>query len=250
MISIRRDPLWMYGRTLDATFPDGVAQSESGFIRELMRAHISDELLGAKRPIRDVPQSAVVPLQAGPLQRISVDAQPVSSRGKVDWDSLSVSIRGLDKRGRAVRPSGSARMTLWGQTERQVRTIGDEVVSFPDRIEKLESWTVPITADSIVGSSARVVVPFSRPSPDHSTRVFPLGELHVELTVPGSGVFETSRSGILLSHQSELRRRLTETTGARFFPGEGTSQSKAVERPLTVKQTELRPSRRILSIKP
>ena len=250
VISIRRDPLWTYGRMLDATFPDGVAQSESGFIRELMRAHISDELSGAKRPNRGVLPPAGVPLPAGPLQRVSVDARAVSSRGKVDWDSLSVSIAGFDQKGRPVRPSGSARITLWGQTERPVRTIGDEVVLFPDRIEKLESWTVPITADAIVGSSARVVVPFSQPSPDHSTKVFPLGELHVELTVPGSGVFEASRSGILLSHQSELRRRLTETTGARFFPGEGTSESKAVERPLTVRQTELWPGRRILSIKP
>lgn len=50
-----------------------------------------------------------------PLSQLLVRADPVSTFGRIDWDSLRVTLRGVDIHGDRVPLFGTLKVTLWGQ---------------------------------------------------------------------------------------------------------------------------------------
>ena len=50
-----------------------------------------------------------------PLSQLLVKADPISTTGKRDWDSLRLTLRGVDKQGDSVPVFGTLKVTLWGQ---------------------------------------------------------------------------------------------------------------------------------------
>lgn len=60
------------------------------------------------------PHNDANPLEL-PLSQLLVRADPVSTFGKKDWDSLRLTLRGLDEHGDCVPLFGTLKMTLWGQ---------------------------------------------------------------------------------------------------------------------------------------
>lgn len=50
-----------------------------------------------------------------PLAQLLVKADPISTFGKMDWDSLRVTLRGVDQEGEWVPLFGTLEVTLWGQ---------------------------------------------------------------------------------------------------------------------------------------
>lgn len=50
-----------------------------------------------------------------PLSQLLVKADPMSSFGKMDWDSLRVTLRGVNEQGDTVQLGGTLKVTLWGQ---------------------------------------------------------------------------------------------------------------------------------------
>ena len=217
-----------------------------------------------------------------PLFELIISAQPVSTFGKLDWDALRLSLRGLDQRGQPIPLFGTLTVTLWGQRQEVLRVNQDQTVTIPREIVQLGTWTrsldstierlagvtVPVgarqgrsgaayediskhtwgTSSNIVhGQNLRnfaggqnrgraiyesdlpdvlqLMLPLPQPLPDHDARRWPIGEVSVELLMPGVGVFSAASSGVVLAHQSPLRQHRLEREGTRFLANEVTTDS-------------------------
>ncbi|MCX7418385.1 MAG: hypothetical protein NT013_02465 [Planctomycetia bacterium] len=71
----------------------------------------------------------------------------------------------------------------------------------------------------------QLMLALPQPLPDHDARRWPVGEVSVELLMPGVGVFSATSSGVVLAHQSSLRQHRLEHEGTRFFANEVTTDS-------------------------
>ena len=84
-----------------------------------------------------------------PLSELIVAAQPISTFGKMDWDSLRLSVRGLDQTGTPVPLFGTLQVTLWGLREQVGRpTRVNTPTGFVDvssqrhlELDRIHTWT-------------------------------------------------------------------------------------------------------------
>lgn len=192
------------------------------------------------------------PAELPPLAQLLVKAEPISTTGKIDWDSLRLTVRGADLNGEAVPLFGTLKVNLWGQ--RRVSPESNFVrhpfvtdanygsrflaapsnssayqhpyVTNPNPLVELASWTQSIQDER----DQRMILPLPRPLPEHDVRVGAFGEVSVELLMPGVGVFEASDPDVVLSHQTLLRRERLDRDGSRFFPNEITTDSPQTTR--------------------
>ncbi len=65
------------------------------------------------RPTESVPDRQ--PSEPLPLSQLLVKADPISTTGKMDWDSLRLTLRGVDIKGETVPLFGTLKVNLWGQ---------------------------------------------------------------------------------------------------------------------------------------
>ena len=228
-----------------------------------------------------------------PLSELIVSAQSVSTFGRLDWDSLRLSLQGFDQLGTPVPLFGTLQVTLWGLREevgrpQRVNTpSGSMDVAGQRRLEldKIQTWTrsldstiqrlpgigVPTGArpgaggivyedvttrpwgasgfgsQSVTGFEGRqdrgrpvyernptdavqMLLSLPRPLPDSDPQRYPLGEVTVELLMPGVGVFTATSPGVVLVHQSPLRQELLNQGGSRFFPNELTTDGRGFGR--------------------
>lgn len=227
------------------------------------------------------PEQAHAPTETLPLSQLLVKADPISTTGKMDLDSLRVTLRGVDEHGEKVPVFGTLKATLWGQ--RRVSPESNVVrhpfvtdanlgsrflsapsnsvayqhpyVTSPNPTIELASWTRFLGAEPLGGTrdSAMLVLPLQRPLPDHDVWTGTFGEVTVELLMPGVGVFEASAPNVALSRQSLLRRERLDRDGSRFFPNEITTDSPQTTRSrhrFTWPGGVLGPERGILPIQP
>lgn len=209
-------------------------------VREVVPAAPSETKLDRQSP------------ESPPLAQLLVKAEPISTTGKIDWDSLRLTVRGVDINDEAVPLFGTLKVNLWGQ--RRVPPESNFVrhpfvtdanfgsrflaapssssayqhpyVTAPNPVVELASWT-----QSIHGERDRVMVlPLPTMLPEHDVRVGAFGEVSVELLMPGVGVFAASDPDVVLSHQTLLRRERLDRDGLRFFPNELTTDSPQTTR--------------------
>jgi hypothetical protein len=224
-----------------------------------------------------------------PLSELIVSAQSVSTFGRMDWDSLRLTLQGFDQLGTPVPLFGTLQVTLWGIREdsgrpQRINTpSGSMDVAGQRRLEldKIQTWTrsldssiqrlpgigVPVGgrpgaggivyedvtarpwsasgfgSQSVTGFEGRqdrgrpiyarnpsdavqMLLSLPRPLPDSDPQRYPLGEVTVELLMPGVGVFTATSPGVVLVHQSPLRQELLNQSGSRFFPNEYTTDGR------------------------
>lgn len=276
VIGVRVDPLSAYAGSVSAAYPGGVPLQEVEFALELMRARKAQDLLmpippplgapppvdPAAPPVPDLSPSTELRPSALPMRNrvrsIAVAARPINSHGRIDFDSLELDVRALDLEGRVVPVNGTLQLTLWGQRQELIRTIGRVLSAEPGDVLKLGEWTRNLdsrtraitAADGNVAATSRFVLPLSRPFPDHDLDVAALGDLHVKLAVPGEGVFEATVEGVPLRHRSPARDQRLIETGSSFFPGEGTTDSVRPAGSWRWTRPTSGPDRRVLSIEP
>ncbi len=253
-------------------------------------------------PANEQPESTAYD-SALPLSELIVSAQSVSTFGRLDWDSLRLSLQGFDQLGTPVPLFGTLQVTLWGLREevgrpQRVNTpSGSMDVAGQRRLEldKIHTWSrsldstiqrlpgigVPTGARSGAGGivyedvtarpwsasgfgsqsvtgfegrqdrgrpiyernpsdAVQLLLSLPRPLPDSDSQRFPLGEVTVELLMPGVGVFSATSPGVVLVHQSPLRQELLNQTGSRFFQNElttdGRGYGREIRQPLQIRQ--------------
>jgi hypothetical protein len=251
VIGVRIDPLDAYRDEVKKYFPNGVPISESGVALDLMRAAKEKQIFGAdERGDAD----KVLPLPPPPAKRdairtLDVAVRPISSTGRVDWDTLRVIVHGADANGRATPVHGTLRITLWGRRQRLVHSYGEHFVGDPGRVIRLGSWTRSINSLGN-GSPVSVELPLTRPLPDHDWRTAAVGDLHVQLLAPGQGVLETVREDVLLRHAGSLRERRIVETGSPFPSHAMTTGRRMPAGIRFFSPSSLGPSGRVLAVQP
>lgn len=224
VVGVRDDPLSAYPAMESQYFPNGVPLSERWFAVDLFRAKTAQAALGPSViPMPSLPAPPPRPAMPGsgavqPASRIQAAAVPFSANGLADIDSLLLQFSVTDSLGNEVpvSPNTTLRATLWGQRQKLVRAYGTQFFGDASRVEQIATWSQSLPVDSI--ANQRIVLPLPYPLPEHDIRRYPIADLHVELTVPGRGVFETSQTGIPLKQFSPVRDRLLVETGSPFLP--------------------------------
>jgi hypothetical protein len=167
---------------------------------------------------------------------------------------LQVEILGWNESGTPVPWQGTVQTTLHGRDQRIVRSYGNQFFGEPGLLRELGSWTRLVDTDdpskpASAPGTARVVLPLAEPYPDHDAGIFPIGELHVRLAVPGQGVFEASKPAITLKNVSPERAQNFVENGSLMLPGETTS-GNIRRTPLWREWSSLTPRSRIFSVQP
>lgn len=165
----------------------------------------------ARRPshVGSVPRDE---LREEPIAWIAVEAVAAQWDSDVELDGIRLSITAYDRSGRPRPVDGTLQAVLWG-----------EDVGTPHRAERIgqiASWQQRVRAADFRPESAVYRLPFQAIHPEFERSLRPYGTLHVRLSVPGHGSFESSVEMIRLRPYSAARDRLQMSSGRRFFDGE------------------------------
>jgi len=267
ILGVRNDPLAVYQDDVNRLFPQGVPLSETAFALELIRARKANEIIHrgpASDRGDDRPPVSNNRRPPAPVRTISLDAYAHSSPGKIDWNQLVVEVRAYDRDDKPTTIRGTLRASLWGQSQQLIRSFERRVVARTGPIKEIATWTRSVgtaktaaiarrTASSnnnLTPPSLRLLLPLPYPLPEHDLRLAPLVDLHVQLLVPGQGVFESTRPGILLRQVSEVRDRNLVQTGSRFLSSESTHDSRRPSGLRIQNRSSLRPNGSVLSVQP
>ncbi|MCA9022760.1 MAG: hypothetical protein KDA74_21575, partial [Planctomycetaceae bacterium] len=229
---------------------------------ELMRSQAAQRVLG----IAPSPQSFPPPPESSPilgkLTQIAVQATPLNTQGKADWNALAIRVQGFDQRGNPARLTGNVHITLYGQRQLLLPVWDQQFLAKPIETISLAEWTrncstTPRTQTPRAGNAFGVgqpsdqtwIVQLPPPIPEQNPSVYALGEIQVTLASPGKGTFEASTPAVPLKHVSLTRDLSLANSGSRFFPSETTSSGISRISRLNYNAPS-RPNSRTLSIQP
>lgn len=261
VIGLRDDPLSAYAAGVARHFPNGVPLGETGYARHLLRAEAAARVFPRENWPGDTGPSLIPtapPAPSGrdegnsrPIQQVWVEAFPVATQGTLDRDSLAIQVLAFDANGAPVSIRGTLHATLWGQNQKLIRDYGDHLVGVPGHIEKIGEWTQAVNWHAEERTPLRVVVALPATLPEHDARRFPLADLSIELLIPGRGVYSATRSNVALVAGSQLRDRLQQQTGSRYFPQETTSARQTGTDDVELRQSSsIRPDSRVFTVQP
>jgi len=162
------------------------------------------------------------PAEPPPLRRVrslKVDAVAANWDDDVETDGLSLHVSPLDAQGRLIPVRGGLEVELIGQPARLAPREGPP-------FKRLGYWTRRLRPQDFGPYEATVRLPFGRVHPEFDAGAAPSGAVHVRLSVPGQGTFESTADMVRTRPYSAVRDRLEQTTGHRFFPSERTGDGR------------------------
>jgi len=149
---------------------------------------------------------------------LAVEAAVANWDGDVEADGLLVHVYPLDDSGGVVSARGTLQFELIGQR--------DDVFGPPQAFSCLGQWSQQMRVEDFGPRGAVYRLPFQGVHPEFDLTVAPHGALHVRLSVPGQGSFETTESLLRIRPYSAVRDQLQLSTGRRFFPQERTGDGR------------------------
>lgn len=272
VIGIHEDPLSAYAPLVHQYFPHGVPTLERGHVLALMRAKAAEQALNIlPRPPRQnsvQPPAPIMPPPpgrapvSGKLTNIAVQAMPMNSDGKADFNALAIRLKGFDSQGNPARLSGTVKIKLYGQRQLLLRVWDQQFAAKPIQTISLAEWTA-LCSTTPQKQTARVsnrfgagepgaqtwIVKLPPRIPEHNPNIYALGEIQVTLVAPGKGTFQASTNAVPLKHVSLNRDLSLANYGTRFFPSETTSEGISRISRLNLNAPS-RPSSRPLSVQP
>ena len=180
--------------------------------------------VGAKpgAPTREAPAAGPArrTLEARRVQSLAIDVAVANWDADVEVDGLIVDVRPLDADGQVVPVDGTLEVDLivqrWG------------VVKRPQPFIQRGRWTERVRAGDSGPAGARYRLPFGAGGfhPEFDRETAPYGAVHVQLSVPGQGVFAATESTVRIRPYSAVRDALERATGNRFLPQEKTGDGR------------------------
>jgi hypothetical protein len=158
---------------------------------------------------------AVIPRVA----TVTFDASIANWDADVETDGLVLEIVPIDTEGFLAPVSGTLQVELFAP---QRRVFHHAPLSGGDTLELVERWTRAISPEDFRSTGVRVRLPFGavHPEIDFEWIASWYGLVHVQLAVPGHGVFEDSQDGVRIRPWSPNRDNLEMNTRRRFLPTE------------------------------
>lgn len=151
---------------------------------------------------------------------VQIETFPANWDSDVETDGLRVIVRPLDEHATVVAVDGRIEFQLIGRqlaTSRQPRRNR----LFPE----LGRWTKQLRACHFGPHGIVVELPFQLVHPEFNLDLGAEGLLTARLSVPGEGVFDTSRADVLLRPFSRMRDELELYREQRYFPIERTRRT-------------------------
>jgi hypothetical protein len=169
-------------------------------------------------PTADTEAAMVVtpPRQAA---AVGFDALVANWDADVETDGLVLDIAPLDASGYLIPADGTLQVELFAPRRVMLHNAPH---TGGDTMELVERWTQSLSAADCGLAGWRVRLPFGTVHPDFDINrlASSYGLVHVQLVLPGHGVFEDSRDGVRIRPWAPNRDRLETETGRRFLPTE------------------------------
>ena len=150
-----------------------------------------------------------------PVRSLAITAAVANWDADVEVDGLMVHVYPLDDNGALVPVRGSLQVDLRG-----LRT---GVAKRPGPFGNLGRWTRRVVGEDFGPDGTVYRLAFQHAHPEFDLSLASHGTVHVRLSVPGQGTFETTESTVRIRPFSPVRDQLQQATGRRFFPHERTS---------------------------
>jgi hypothetical protein len=153
------------------------------------------------------------------VSQVSFDAHVGNWDADVETDGLVIDALPLDRFGNVLPLGGTLEVELYSP---QRRIFDHAPLSGGDTLEIVERWTHAITPDDYGPRGARVQLPFGAITPELQPNwtASTYGLVNIRLSIPGHGVFASSRDGVRVYPWAPNRDRLEMKTGQRFLPNE------------------------------
>jgi len=225
-ITIRRPIRW---ERVTAVTADGLAVDTAELRRMAVAKATADseqKSLPNKIELRESAAVSDLPTADEPLLEetpkvamVTFDPSIANWDGDVETDGVLIAVAPLDFNGRLLSISGTLEVELFAP---QRRTLDLAPQSGGDTLELVERWTRAITPNDFGPSGVRLRLPFGAITPELQPNwtAWHYGLVHVRLAIPGHGVFEDSRDGVLIRPFAPNRDRLEMKTGQRFLSTE------------------------------
>ncbi len=152
-----------------------------------------------------------------PVCSVNIEAAVANWDADVENDGILVYVRPLDCTGNLVPASGTLEVELVGE--------GPGNPSLPETFPTLARWVQMLRAEELTPRGYAFRLPFQAIHPEFNLQVGPAGLVHVQLAVPGQGVFEATTNTISVRPINPFRDRLQVQQNSRFLPTERTGQS-------------------------
>lgn len=167
---------------------------------------------------RRTPEPVSQSTPAGRVTAVQADARLVNWDADVEHDGLIVTVAPLDEWGQLRAVDGSVEIELIGEGPGTTAALS----TFPT----LGRWVRQLNATEMPPSGAPLKLEFQAAHPEFDLRLSPYGMVHVRLSVPGHGTFETTTDLTTLRTFNPLRDRLQQQTRQRYFAQETTGVGK------------------------
>jgi hypothetical protein len=151
------------------------------------------------------------------VSAVDFDVYSANWDADVETDGLVLHLYPTDRQGRVINVEGMLEVELLGLPRRDRNAPAHRGQS----LRRLAKWTRRVTPDE----EGPFQLPFQAIHPEFAPGVGTAGLVHVRLTVPGHGVFESSYDGLQIRGFSPIRDALQAETGRRFLPHERTGRN-------------------------
>jgi hypothetical protein len=150
---------------------------------------------------------------------VAFDPQIANWDGDVETDGVVIFVTPLDAYGNLLPLGGTLEVELYAP---QRRTLDQAPQSGGDTLELVERWTRAITPEDFGARGARVQLPFGAITPELQPNwtASHYGLVYARLSIPGQGVYGSTRDGVRVRPWAPNRDRLEMKTGQRFLSNE------------------------------
>lgn len=163
------------------------------------------------------------------IRSLAADAFAANWDSDVESDGLVVQLYPLDRERNTVPVQGTLEVELFAP---QVRGSNDAPYARGLSNTLIGRWSRSVSPEDFTAHGATFELPFQAVHPEFDLRVVPYGMVHVRLSVPGQGVFDTTQDLVRIRPWSPLRDSLWSHEGRRFLHTERTGRpASAANRP-------------------
>ena len=152
------------------------------------------------------------------VQSIQVDAFLGNWDADVESDGLIVHIYPLDDQGNVVEVRATANLSLIGVTGTRRPSPSGRALASNRKFPILGRWTRAINANDFDLTGVSLRLPFGAIHPEFNPRIRSQALVHIKLSIPGHGVFETTAAPTTVRPINVIRNQVEAASGTRFLP--------------------------------
>jgi hypothetical protein len=187
---------------------------ELAAVSEEQKPAANQEHPPAKRQPTRRPESRI---RSNRVTQFQFDAYLANWDRDVESDGLRLHLLPSNAAGQLQPVNGTLRVELLAERHAKYHHVHRERGL---QLQRVDRWNLPVRRSQFTGEGLTISLPFRAAHPEHDTRWSNHGLVHVQLIVPGQGIYERSLDGIRVRPFAPLRDALELESHRRFLPTE------------------------------